>query len=169
MAQAMQKALRGGDHETVRAAMNQLTNMGAAGNNAIYDVLADSESPVYAGGGLSADMQTTVRNSINENYPTLVSKVGDVAKGGFDESGTFSTVDNEGKAAFSKLSADQLAGQTPQAIKRNLAHITPQMASEILSNPNLRAKIADGDVLRDLQTIGGNGGGPLLGPDGRPL
>ncbi len=145
---ALRDALRNGDHETVRAAMNRLSGMGAGGQNALAHVLTAAEADGGAGAGISADMQTTVSNSINDNYNTLVSKVGDIAKGGFDQNGQFSNAN-----AFGKLSAEQMAGQSPQAIMQNIDQVTQGMATEILNNPNLRGKISNQGVLTRSKTI----------------
>lgn len=154
IAAAMRDALRSGDHEKVRAAMNQLTNMGAGGQNRIYDVLSNAGSPeFYAGAGITPEMQTTVMNAINQNYPTLVNKVGDIAKGSFSSTtGAFETT-KDGRPTFAALSADQVARQTPDAIMRNLDSISQAMATQIPSNDNLTANIASPEVLQRLEAI----------------
>lgn len=140
------QAIQSGDAARAGALVDYLSSArGASGRQALEEALVSTAGQVKAG----SEVHKAINNAINrDNYSTLVSKRGGIAKGGYD-------YDADGKITgfnidLSGVGTEQLATQDAKSLITNFSQIKPEEASLVLANEELRSKISDATALHAL-------------------
>lgn len=140
--QQFTEAITTNNLEQASATLNRMSNLGVGGREAVRRALQDNQV-------LNTDMKQTINNSIYEdNYGSLVSKVGDVAKGGFGADGKWNT-----KETIRKVGSEQLATQDLPTLKEVELEIIPEEAYRIVHDQELRSKVVDTDALKLFEKV----------------
>ena len=157
------QAVAQGDAAKAGAIVDYLTSSrGAGGRKALEETLVDTAQDIQEG----SEVHKAVHTAINrDNYSTLVSKHGGIAKGGYeaakDAQGNVikkadGTVKLEYKLKLGDVGTEQLATQDSSSLIDNFAQIKQEEAKLVLANEELRSKIADATAL-DALTQRSNG------------
>lgn len=138
-------AIRGGDAEKTAALIGYLSSArGAPGREMLESVIQETAGDVEN----QSAVHVAINNAINrDNYSTLVSKAGGLAKGNYqvvkDARGAEKLVYNTN---LSGVSREQLATQDWQSLYKNFETISKSEAQAILNNPELFSSIGDDRV-----------------------
>lgn len=161
----LESAIESNDAAEAAAVVDYLTSArGAGGRRALEQSLVTTAGKVQQG----SEVHKAIHTAINrDNYSTLVSKRGGIAKGGYTE-----VTDAQGnkkleyQLKLGDVGTEQLATQDATSLFDNLSQVKPEEAHLILENEELKSKIPDAEARKILEQIAatytppGGGGGP---------
>jgi uncharacterized membrane protein YgcG len=138
-------ALEKGKREEVSALISHLGIAGGAGGRQRVEQVLRASSPVTEEG-----MQTAVNNALyRDNYSALIGKRGSLAKGGFDSRGNWAP-------GMQKVATEAVASQDEASIREHYNSISPETATRIMDNVELRSKVSSDESFALLEARAAN-------------
>lgn len=154
--QEFAQAVQTGDAAKAGALVDYLSSArGAPGRETLEQALVENAKHVKAG----SDVHTALNNAINrDNYSTLVSKRGGIAKGGFKQAA-------DGSLGFDinlgSVGTEQLATQDFKSLSKHFDQINAEEAKAVLGNEELLSKISDVKAREVLKAAAAGTANPL--------
>lgn len=133
-------AIKRNDHEQAQAVVTRLTNLGVGGRKALERLVSETEVQ-------DGSMRDAITKSlVQDNYSSLVSSRGDIAKGGYDSNThTWNTAGSLGK-----VGTEQLSKQDVETLEKHYDDIDALEAQRIISEPELKANVTNARALEIL-------------------
>ena len=143
-------AVASGDAATSGAIVDYLTSArGASGRQGLEKILTETLADPNVAIKEGSEVHKALNNAINrDNYSTLVSKRGAIAKGGFKlEDGRVTGYNLD----LGGVGTEQLATQDAKSLADNFDQVKAEEAWLVLNNEELRSKISDAESRKLLE------------------